>query len=83
MEKNFRKNPHKDSLIVNGTELKNMTTPARIDFYSVSPPVGPSLEWKCKKEKKYAFEILSRWTKLDKINCFPCHLTSKLLGPRM
>jgi sulfotransferase len=45
MEKNFRKNPHKDSLIVNGTELKNMTTPARIDFYSVSPPVGPSLEW--------------------------------------
>jgi hypothetical protein len=45
--------------------------------------VGPSLEWKCKKEKKYAFEILSRWTKLDKINCFPCHLTSKLLGPRM
>jgi len=45
MEKNFRKNPHKDSLIVNGTELKNMTTPARIDFYSLSPPVGPSLEW--------------------------------------
>ena len=45
MEKNFRKNPHKDPMIVNGAELKNMTTPARIDHFSVSPPIGPSLEW--------------------------------------
>jgi sulfotransferase len=45
MEKNFRKNPHKDPLIVNGAELKNMTTPSRIDHYSVTPPVGTSLEW--------------------------------------
>lgn len=45
MEKNFRKNPDKDSLIVNGAELKNMTTAARIDHFSVAPPIGPSLEW--------------------------------------
>lgn len=45
MEKNFRKNPHKDPQIVNGIELKNMTTTSRIDHYSVSPPIGVSLEW--------------------------------------
>jgi len=45
MEKNFRKNPHKDPLIVNGIELKNMTTPARVDYFSLNPPIGPSIEW--------------------------------------
>jgi sulfotransferase len=45
MEKNFRKNPDKDPGIVNGVELKNMTTTARIDWFSVNVPIGPSLEW--------------------------------------
>jgi len=45
MEKNYRKNPHKDPLIVNGAELKNMTTDTRLQHFSVSPPVGPALEW--------------------------------------
>ena len=45
MEKNYRKNPHKDPQIVNGAQLKNMTTDARLQHYSVSPPVGPALEW--------------------------------------
>lgn len=45
MEKNYRKNPHKDAMIVNGAELKNMTTTSRVDHFSVSPPIGPSLEW--------------------------------------
>jgi len=45
MEKNYRKNPHKDPLIVNSKDLKNMSTVSRIDHFSVSPPVGPSLEW--------------------------------------
>jgi sulfotransferase len=45
MEKNYRKNPHIDPLIVNGAELKNMTTESRMVHFSVSPPVGPPLEW--------------------------------------
>jgi sulfotransferase len=45
MEKNYRKNPHKDPQIVNGAELKNMTTDSRLVHFSVSPPIGPSLEW--------------------------------------
>lgn len=45
MEKNFRKNPHKDPQIVNGTELKNMTTDTRLLYFSNTTPVGPSLEW--------------------------------------
>jgi sulfotransferase len=45
MEKNFRKNPHKDPLIVNASELKNMTTSARVNHFSITPPVGPSIEW--------------------------------------
>jgi len=45
MEKNYRKNPHKDPQIVNGAQLKNMTTDGRLIHFSVSPPVGPSLEW--------------------------------------
>jgi sulfotransferase len=45
MEKNFRKHPDKDPMIINGVELKNMTTGARVDHFSVSPPIGPSMEW--------------------------------------
>ena len=45
MEKNYRKNPHKDPQIVNGVELKNMTTDSRLNHFSVSPPIGPALEW--------------------------------------
>ena len=45
MEKNYRKNPHKDPQIVNGVQLKNMTTDTRLQHYSVSPPIGPALEW--------------------------------------
>lgn len=45
MEKNFRKNPHKDPQILNGSELKNMTTDSRMQHFSISPPIGPSLEW--------------------------------------
>ena len=45
MEKNYRKNPHKDPQIVNGAQLKNMNTNTRLDHFSVSPPVGPALEW--------------------------------------
>jgi sulfotransferase len=45
MEKNMRKNPDKDSMIVNNVELKNMTTKSRIDHFSVAPPIGPSVEW--------------------------------------
>jgi len=45
MEKNFRKNPQKDPMIVNGAELQNMTTDSRMKYFSSVPPVGPSLEW--------------------------------------
>lgn len=45
MEKNYRKNPHKDPRIVNGVELKNMTADTRLQHFSVAPPVGPALEW--------------------------------------
>ena len=45
MEKNYRKNPHKDPQIVNGAQLKNMNTDTRLQHFSVSPPIGPSPEW--------------------------------------
>lgn len=45
MEKNYRKNPDKDPMIVKVPELKNMTTSSRIDHFSISPPIGPSVEW--------------------------------------
>ena len=45
MEKNYRKNPHKDPQIVNGAQLRNMNTDTRLQHFSMSPPVGPSLEW--------------------------------------
>jgi len=45
MEKNYRKNPHKDPQIVNGAQLQNMTTDTRMQHFSVAPPIGPALEW--------------------------------------
>jgi sulfotransferase len=45
MEKNYRKNPHKDPQMVNGAQLKNLTTDSRLQHFSVSPPIGPALEW--------------------------------------
>jgi sulfotransferase len=45
MEKNYRKNPHKDPQMVNAAQLKNMTTDSRLQHFSVSPPVGPTIEW--------------------------------------
>jgi sulfotransferase len=45
MEKNYRKNPHKDPQIVDGAQLKNMTTDSRLQHFSVAPPIGPALEW--------------------------------------
>jgi sulfotransferase len=45
MEKNYRKNSHKDPQIVNGAELKNMTVNSRLDHFSAAPPIGPALEW--------------------------------------
>lgn len=45
MEKNFRKNPHKDPNIVNAVELKNMNTDSRMMYFSTTPPIGASLEW--------------------------------------
>jgi sulfotransferase len=45
MEKNYRRNPHKDPLIVDGAQLKNMTVNSRLQHFSVSPPVAPAIEW--------------------------------------
>jgi len=44
MEKNFRKNQHLDSGIVNHTEMIGTTTEKRIDVWSNSQPVGLALE---------------------------------------
>lgn len=45
MEKNYRKNPHKDPLIVDGANLKNMTADTRLQHFSIAPPIGPAMEW--------------------------------------
>jgi sulfotransferase len=44
MEKNFRKNSHKDIGIVNHKEMSGTTTEKRIDIWSQNPPVGMALE---------------------------------------
>ena len=44
MEKNFRKNPDKDSGIVNWAEMKGTTTAKRVDHWAQSPPIGIALE---------------------------------------
>lgn len=44
MEKNFRKNQHLDSGLVNHAEMRGTTTEKRIDIWSRSQPVGLALE---------------------------------------
>ena len=44
MEKNFRKNQHKDFGIVNHSDLKGTSTPKRIDIWANSQPVGMAIE---------------------------------------
>jgi sulfotransferase len=44
MEKNFRKNPHMDSGIVNHANMTGTTTEKRIDVWASSQPVGLALE---------------------------------------
>ena len=52
LEKKFRANQHKDSGIVNHTNMQGTTTEKRIDIWAGSPPVGLALErlWQIKKE---------------------------------
>jgi len=45
MEKNYRKNPHINSGIVNNADLKGTTVEKRIDHWVVSPPLGISFDW--------------------------------------
>jgi sulfotransferase len=45
MEKNFRKNPHKDPGLVDASKLQNMSTDSRMMHFSTTPPIGPTLEW--------------------------------------
>lgn len=44
MEKNFRKNQHLDSGIVNHAEMKGTTTEKRIDMWTQSQPIGLAME---------------------------------------
>ena len=44
MEKNFRKNQHKDFGIVNHSDLRGTSTPKRIDIWANSQPVGMAIE---------------------------------------
>ena len=44
MEKNFRKNQHMDSGIVNHAQMQGTTTEKRIDVWSQSQPVGLAIE---------------------------------------
>ena len=44
MEKNFRKNQHLDSGIVNHAEMTGTTTEKRIDNWAAGPPVGLAME---------------------------------------
>tara|TARA_B100000497_G_C7311896_1_gene209727 strand:- start:78 stop:527 length:450 start_codon:yes stop_codon:yes gene_type:complete len=44
MEKNFRKNQHMDSGIVNHPKMKGTTTEKRVDMWSETQPIGLSIE---------------------------------------
>ena len=44
MEKNFRKNQHKASGLVNHAEMTGTTTPKRVDIWGNSQPVGLAIE---------------------------------------
>jgi sulfotransferase len=45
MEKNYRKNPHINSGVVNNAELKGTTVEKRIDHWVANPPLGISFDW--------------------------------------
>lgn len=45
MEKNYRKNPHINSGVVNNAELVGTTVEKRIDFWAANPPLGISFDW--------------------------------------
>jgi sulfotransferase len=44
-EKNYRKNQHINSGIVNNIELKGTTVEKRVDHFALTPPLGLSLDW--------------------------------------
>ena len=44
MEKNFRKNQHKDSGIVSHSEMRGTTTEKRVEIWATSQPVGLAFE---------------------------------------
>ena len=44
MEKNFRKNPDKDSGLVNWGEMTGTTTAKRVDIWAQNPPIGIAME---------------------------------------
>lgn len=44
MEKNFRKNQHLDSGIVNHSQMKGTTTEKRVDIWATTQPVGLAIE---------------------------------------
>ena len=44
MEKNFRKNPHKENFIQNPSQLQGTTVDKRVDIWANSVPVGISLD---------------------------------------
>ena len=44
-EKNYRKNPHINSGIVNNAELKGTTVEKRVDHFATTMPLGLSLDW--------------------------------------
>jgi len=45
MEKNYRKNPHINSGVVNNVELQGTTVEKRVDHFVATPPVGLSFDW--------------------------------------
>jgi len=44
MEKNFRKNQHLDSGIINHSQMKGTTTEKRVDIWATTQPVGLAIE---------------------------------------
>lgn len=44
MEKNYRKNPEKESGVVDWSQMKGTTTAKRVDLWAQSPPVGIAID---------------------------------------
>lgn len=44
MEKNFRKNQHVDSNMIDHSKMKNTTTDKRVEMWSNTPPIGLAVE---------------------------------------